>query len=74
MSEPKTQPAETPIEDSLAALEPPRRPQTRRRVERMSATSGADPVLWGSRVVGVGVGHWACVYASGCAWAGSSRR
>lgn len=63
MSELKTQPTDTPIEDYLAALEPRRRVEAQRLVELMRAATGAQPVIWGTRIVGFG--RYAYRYASG---------
>jgi hypothetical protein len=63
MAEPKTRPTDTDVDDWLARLPAARRADCDTLVALMRRATGADPVLWGTSIVGFG--RCALPYADG---------
>lgn len=64
MSEPKTKPTSSSVDDFIAAVEDEsRRADCRKVADMMSRITGKPPVLWGSSIIGFDTYHY--VYASG---------
>ncbi len=60
----KTKPEAASVDDFLASVEPPARREDAIELCRiLREVTGADPVMWGSSIVGFGNHHY--VYASG---------
>ncbi len=59
----KTLPEDVPVEEFLAGLDARRSAEGAQLVELFRAATGADPVMWGSSIVGFGT--YAYRYASG---------
>ncbi len=54
MAEPKTRPTDVPVDEFLAAVDEPRRSQSRVIRELMTRVTGVEPVMWGPSIVGYG--------------------
>lgn len=63
MAELETKPTDDDVDAFLATVPEPTRSDCRELVTIMKAATGADPVMWGSSIVGFGSTHFR--YASG---------
>ena len=64
MSEPKTRATEAPVEDFIAAVEPPsKQDDARVLLELFTKVTGEQPTMWGESIIGFG--KYNTVYASG---------